>query len=528
MNERQAYETVVAHQLVDDDKIKRTARSEPAKRPFAVRALKPVGIALAALLLVFGVTMAIPAARAEVLSWFRPESAQEYLMEAPEDRETVPELDAMISEPERNRTEIHVNYIADEPYWREIGAQFAATLGETICDGKTVSIAIDFDGLSGYPLYEQGAAAEIPAGSPMWLLLAEKIEPEMVRHFMEDNADQTPYLSGSVEWWNGPDCKLVATLDDGTLLNYGSLSLACRPVDREFCRAFRKAFGMENYRAEDVDAIREQVWSHFKANGARAVASIWLSDAENMRLDSGKTLADYMGADGTVTLHLKYLVSIDHGEEVETKLDVDLGTVTVDIDAYKSLTATAFVPGSDKVTFAPEETLLTRRKWLTDENGVPYVTVTNEPVNLSGLSFEPLEGGTVDALGIRDLRVRMTLPEGWTRGINPSDLRFIVLVNGERLGSAHAVQRYQRDGSIVLEIDHVSNVPLDRLNGVKTVTLIPELSHTTGMRFTSADGESYTDRPIEPGVPYTLDPDAACWVGESTEYPQYAIVFNAE
>ena len=108
---------------------------------------------------------AIPSARAEVLRWFAPKNAGEYIASDPEEREPIEELEHMIAKPETSTVDIKVNYVADEPYWREIGENFSMSFGETIYDGEYISILMDFDGLSGYAVAENMAACEIPAGT---------------------------------------------------------------------------------------------------------------------------------------------------------------------------------------------------------------------------------------------------------------------------------------------------------------------------------------------------------------------------
>ena len=534
MNEQEAYKTIIKNQIVDDDQIKRTARTAATERTPALRVLKPVGVALAALLIVFGVTMAIPSARAEVFSWFSPASAQDYLSQDPEDREPVPELDAMITSQEMSHTEIKVNYCADEPYWREIGENFSATLGETIYDGNEIHIAIDFDGVSGYPIYEE-CSPSIPAGSPIWLLLAEKIEPEMVKYFTEDHADRSPYLSGSMEWWNGPDNELIVTLDDGAQLNRGFLQFACRPVDEAFCSSFRDTFGLENYRVEDAEAIKERVWSHFKANGARAVANIFLPDAENTRFypDNGKSLADYMDADGSVALHLRYWVSIDHGMETETKLDVDLGTVTVNLNAYKD-------HRKRHIELPPEPAALSGDAVFGgstfDEQN--HFRVTNYTANLDGVTLRVTFPGVVDIFGIHDLKLLVSMPDDWSENMKQTfvrNLSFDVAIDDEKIlvnigGSAERSD----NGSYTITLSIIDTIPFDRINSMQTIALTPVIQWFTEAHIlkTLSDGSEelvkivplgpsdlFDTAVLEPGTPVQFE-------GERASLPGSAIVLR--
>lgn len=534
MNEQEAYKTVIQNRIVNDDQIKRTARTAAPQRVPALRVLKPIGIALAALLIVFGVTMAIPSARAEVFSWFSPASAQEYLAENPEDRDPVPELDAMITAKDLTRTEIKVNYIADEPYWREIGENFSATLGETIYDGNEIHIAIDFDGVSGYPIYEE-CSPSIPAGSPIWLLLAEKIEPAMVKHFTEDYADTSAYLSGSMEWWNGPDNELIVTLDDGTRLNRGFLWFACRPVDEAFCSAFRDTFGLEHYRSENAEAIKERVWSHFKTNGARAVANVFLPDAENTRFypDNGKTLADYTDADGSVTLHLRYWVSIDHGEETETKLDVDLGTVTVNLNAYKDLR-------KRHIELPPEPVVLSGDAVFNGHtfDNQDHFRVTNYTANLDGVTLRVIFPGVVDIFGIHNLKLLLSMPGDWSEEMKQAfarNLSFNIAIDGEdALVNFGGSAERSGGGSYTLTLNITNTIPFDRINSMQSITLTPVIQWLTKVQImkTLPDGseahvktvslgpaDSFDTAALAPGTPVHFE-------GELASIPNSAITLK--
>ena len=95
MNEKELYESIVKNRILDDDTIKRAARTAiPKKRGVFDRILKPVIAIPVAAALLLSIALMIPSARAEVFSWFSPASAQDYLSADPGERTPDPELDA--------------------------------------------------------------------------------------------------------------------------------------------------------------------------------------------------------------------------------------------------------------------------------------------------------------------------------------------------------------------------------------------------------------------------------------------------
>ena len=480
MNEKELFETVVKHQIVDDELIKRSARTEaPQKKNVLDRILTPVLTVFASLMLVFSVTMMIPQARAEVFSWFSPASARDYLSLDPEERDPVPELDAMITSKDLNHTEIRVNYCADEPYWREIGEDFSATLGETVYDGKAIYISVDFDGLSGYAIYENEWGADIQPGEPLPTVLSEKVAPEMVHMFRDDDADVSAYLSGAREQWNGPDNFLFLTLEDGAQLS-GWMEQAARPIDLAFQKAYRDEFGYpERYTEESAKALRERGWEHVKTNGMRAVADVHIGDPAECHFlpDNGKTLADYIDEDGYLTLHVNYQASIDHGEETETKLDVDLGTVKVDMKTYKDVKRRYIEMPSEPIALSGD--VVFNGSTFDDQN---RFRVTNYTANLDGVTLRVTSPGVVDVFGVRDLKILVSMPGDWSEEMKYAfarNLAFDTVVDGDLLVNfGGTVERTDR-GIYVLDLRISDVVPYDRIHSMRTITLTPTLSNLT-------------------------------------------------
>lgn len=535
MNEQELFKTIIRNQIIDDDLVKRSAKAEAPKRKntFA-RILTPVLTAAASLAVLFTVTMMIPSARAEVLSWLDPTGARDYVSADPGEREPVSELDAMITGAEQNRTEIQVNYVADEPYWREIGESFSATLGETIFDGRDIYLTIDFNGLSGYPVFENEWCPSLPAGALPPTLLAEKLDPEMVKLSRDDFADVSLYLNGVLEQWNGPDNFLILTFEDGTEL-YGWMEQVSRPVDESFRQAFHDRYGFhESYDEETALAWRDMCWAHCKENGARAVANFDIPNGEAERFypDNGKTLADYIDENGYITLHARYQVSIDHGEETETKLDVDLGTVKVDMTAYKDMKKRYIEMPQDAVTLSGEATF-----GVITFNEQYRARAANYSGNLDGVTLRVIAPGVVDLFGVHDIEILVTMPDDWSEEMKYAfarNLAFDVLVDDDLIVNFGGSIKCNDNGSYTLNLSIVDTIPIKRINSMQTITLTPSIQWFLEAKISRflPDGTLETVKivPIEPDGFFdeaTLEPGTPVgYGGNNRDFPEYAIVLK--
>ena len=439
MNEQDAYKTVIKNQIVNDDQIKRTARTAATERKPALRILKPIGIALAALLVVFGVTMAIPSARAEVFSWFDPASPRDYLALNPEDRDSVLEIDAMITEPEKNRSEIRVNYCAAEPYWREIGENFSATLGETIYDGRCIYLSIDFDGLSGYPLFVNAWCPCLPAGALLPTCLAEEIAPGE---------------------WSEPEPALYFEAENGVQIP-ASIEPICRPAEETFRQAFYERHGFfRSFDEETASAWREDAWEHCKANGVRVVAEGYTES-----IISEKDLP--IDKNGNLILDVHYSLWINRGGGSIEKLNVDLGTVTVNMTAYKDLDL------HERSIEATQDTIaLSGDAVFYDRADERYAA------NLDGVTMRVVTPGTIDLKGIHDVELLVRTPDDWSEEQKDAFLKSLLLdvtVDDDFKINYGGGFRPNDDGSYLYVIECEGVIPFNRIGTVQRITLTPIL-----------------------------------------------------
>lgn len=447
MNEQETYREIILNNLIDNDRILLHARAQKrAPRIAWRRVLIPV---LTALAVACGLVMAIPKARAEVLSWFLPSSVRDYLGADREDRDPQPELDAMITDASRSVTDIHVNSVADEPYWREIGERFSATLGETFFDGRDIYLRIDFEGLSGYPLFENAWCPSLPADALLPTLLAA-----------EDGTE--------------PENQLTLTLEDGKELPAWIAPVA-RPVDDAFIRSFNERYDLHrSYDEKTAAAWREESLAHCKANGVRAVADVNIGRLDEYRFfpDNGKTLDDYIDENGYLTLHVRYWAAL-FSVDPECKLDVDLGTVQVNMRAYRDMKTRGVAIENGTVELFGDAEI---NDWLFDLD--PANGVRSCAVNLDGVKLEVAAPGTVDILGMHDIQILVTTPDDWNeeqKNVFVRNLLFDVRIDDDLTISYGGGLRDNGDGSYTVFIDLGGSIPFERIATMQTVTLTPAL-----------------------------------------------------
>lgn len=539
MNEQEFYRDVIQRKIVDDNAVRRAAKTghKPAKTVLR-RALVPTLTMLASLLLVFSIAMTIPSARAEVLQWFAPTSAQEYLEQDPEEREPNEELDAMIVPALQQKTEIDVNYVVDEPIFQTIAEHLdSVELGDTLFDGNVLYLRMRMDGLAAL-----GEVEEYTGGT----LTKTVIPPEKTPGYFEDNRTPEEFLSGEIPLYMEAEYSLVFSFPDGAQFYGGWLDAEWDELAPlvNLLRRDDLHHGWYNT-PEQYAAVNERELAYLENKTVSMVSSLYISDDRVDPADpDSRTILDEFRAradeNGIVTVTVNLQILRDHGNGLaETTLDATLGEVTVDLNAYKSLKKTKVDPGETKVVFAPEQTYYTVYDWDTDENGNSCAVFTNEPIDLNGLTLEPIAGGCIDALGIQNLRIKMAPPEGWSaemlEQVLTMFLSFDVQINGQDIGYLnHVSTEVRQNGTVTFTVGSIDGVPLDMLGEVKTITLIPNFEHCTVMRVYEKEGRDLyhtllEETTMEPGVRYQdirTDSVTTSFDSEYTAYPQYAITFT--
>ena len=531
MNEHETYREMIHENIVNDETVYRHATVQKPKRSAAVRrVLIPI---LTAAIVSLGLVMAIPSARAEVFGWFVPRSPAEYLATDPAARDTVPELEDLITSPEPTAVENKIEYASTAPYWREIKENFSATLGETMYDGREVYITIDFDGLSGYAIFENELCLDVKTGTPLLTRLAERVAPEKVACFRDDFANLTPYLDGVREQWNGPDNSLVLTLEDGTPFNNSCCDVmeVRRPIDEAFYQSHTDVLYKDAARRteEEAAAYRSAAWEHVRTNGMRGVAYTYFpADTE----ENWNRIAAYLDENGNLKLHVRYQASIDHGDDTEMKLDVDLGTVTVNMTAYQSIPSRALKAQQTEVACSGETVF---GSFYIDVGGP--VRIANFCADTEGVILRVVNPGTVDILGIHDIQISVTMPDAWSTEQKKAfrqSFHFRYETDGESDGYSSYLKREFLDENTALLTLEIQQIPYDRIRTMETVTLTPMQDYWTEVRIlgTLPDGSQTVIRtvPIGPNASFsssdTEHGTEVAYETDTIEYPQWSLTFT--
>ncbi len=537
MNEQEVYQTIIKEQIINDDTVRRYACAAPERKP-ALRVLKPIGIALAALVLIAGVTMTIPSARAEVLSWFMPHSPESYLGAGPEQRTPVAELDATITTPSPEQCACKVLYAAEDSCWQMLAESFSATVGETYYLGKNIYMTVDFDGISGYPNIENEIDWEGPAGSESPFLFGEKLAPGMIARFREDRFDVSPFLSGVMEAWVGPSCSIGLVLGEGEneLCIYGDPYVIDRPEDLQALRAL-------NLKYPKLCAERSRLeLAYYRETGIRTVTTFHLEhgvDGPFMPPHDLRRLADFTDENGFLHAKVVYRAVIDHGDENELKFEAELGEIDIDMQAYQGLEQKVRPISAVSI---PDTILSGRIRFGSLESSRSGYTFTNYETETDGIAISPISLGRADLLGIHNIRFLMVLPESWSYEQQEAfahALRFDVLIdNAICPGVIYTHNSRQVDGTYIIALDELSGIPFDRLDKIRSVTLTPKLSYFTEIQVRAPLTESYDEPmvidtiPMGPGDSFDSESlsEGADAIGcsETVVYPAWMITLRID
>lgn len=535
MKEQQVYETVVRRQIVDDDAIKRYAKAAEPKQKPALRVWKPIAIVLGALLAVAGLTASIPQARAEVMRWFAPKSAGEYMAQNPERQEPVRELNTVIVPAERSETNVEIQTVEKDEIWQAVAKGLeTAELGDTLFDGENLYIRLQMNGLGMLPSIEE----KYGTGN----LTKIAIPPELTVNYFEANRTPKEYLTGEATYWMEAEYFVYYVFADGTSCDLGYLDMTVDGADIQPLIDSLEEDDLHHGNGctpEEFAACNERELAYLSDRTIHACITTHLGKRMDSPFEPREQFESHADENGVVTVTVLARVLQDFGDgKGVTMVQATLGKVTVDLNAYKHLEKTALKADAPKV-FAPEQTFYTRWQNRRSRTG-DYVTSVNIPLALDGLTLTALDGAYIDALGIHDLRILMTAPESWNDTILKDSyglrkfLHFRVLLNGEPNGYFNSINHErQEDGSLLMTFDHFEGVPFDRYQSIETVTLIPTFTHETEMTIYAKCEDGLYSEPIsvislEPEVTYSNKGVFAYWSEEIVEYPQYAITFAVD
>ena len=517
------------NELMKKESIRRAvllAAPQKEKKPIAwTRILLPIA---ACLVLICGTVLAIPSARAEVLSWFGISRPADYLTTDPSERPDVPELDSLIASPAANEdvVTIPIDRTDSEAVNSEGALKVSAflhencdvELGEAMFDGEAIYQTIRMNGLSGLYLLEQWTGSRTMAVPVDPEKMANEYDPPMLEE----------YISGEKTLYEWPNGRIMYEMPDGTRFG-GSVDLGSS-IEKHLHYLREMGLLTENRTEEQRAEIDRQNRLYLEKNGIIAFADVQAYDYEK-----------YLDADGNLTAKVYYVVDVveeDHDDVFrDTELfNAQIGTITVNMKAYQNigstgLTAddTSVVWGAETVTVSnfdvdfgdPDDNYADDRVWFSKYR-----------VSTDGLKMvaEEIE---MDALGIRNLKIRITVPEAWTLGEREAfakSLEFTVLLNGESgswyFDSYKCVA--EEDGTLLFTSRGISGVPYDMLKSIKTITLAPTLR-----AYESIKPYDYDHNPLgvlnpDYGETVWSEPGIIGWNYNrtTTDFPQYAITLH--
>ena len=116
--------------------------------------------------------------------------------------------------------------------------------------------------------------------------------------------------------------------------------------------------------------------------------------------------------------------------------NAQLGTITVNMRAYRNIEASR-VESTDETVWGAETTTIFKEEIDFGEIDVPdeKLSFIKHRVSMEGVTMTAeTENAVVDALGIRNLTVRIRTPESWTEAEREAlaySMSFKILLNGE-------------------------------------------------------------------------------------------------
>lgn len=527
MNEHDFFKKMIFDHAVNDAYVKaRTKYATP--RGFAWR--KAVSIAAAAFVVLVGTVFLIPSARAEVLSWFDVSTPQDYLTTDPDQRTEIPEIEALITSPEKtdgfrfipiDRTDSKAVNSEEALKLSEFFYENSdVSLGDALFDGETIYQSIHFNGLSGLYLLEDWSGGTVTR---------VKVDPEALS--AEYDVGVSPLEFAFPDGW------ILYELADGTRIKGSICDVSPALIEAHLAVLNQKGIGEMPEGEERRQLVEAEDRAFLEKNGLTAVAQI-----EVFYPDKIEKLIDPEG-----NLKAKVFYEVDVVEEDRigsgmvppTKLfKASLGTITINMRTYQDIKPSRLESVDGAVIWGAETVLLSKIEidfgQLDDGYADDRIYFSKQQVSTEGLSMaaEPI---WMDALGIRDLRFHIQVPDLWTkeqREALAASLTFSVRINDEsgdwRLSAYNCT--VQEDGSLLFSGMGLEKVPYDMLSSIREISFIPTLRAYDSVQLQDMDGNSLGA--LEPGYGEVVwsRPGVNGWDSDDTEteFPQYALVLKVK
>ena len=542
MKETRFYHKALHMSLLDGKAVKAALDEQIAREPKEARETvgfpwRRAGMVAAAVLVLLATTiMAIPSTRAEVLSWLgiisRP---QDYLTADPSERPSIPALEGMIAEAKPEDTEVKVLPIdrTDSQAVNSEGALKVAellkkdvriTVGDTLFDGNTAYVSLRLGGTAALPLLETwtGGGATLV-----------KVDPKRMYDFFEGGPGED-YLSGKKEMYWRPTSELLLEFNDGSRMS-GFLDQS----ETEAFKAHWAALEAKNFHWDDlspaeVAEIDRMNQAFLEKNEIIATAQMY-NEREKLERnadESGEVIAKAW---------FRVFVEEDYDLPATELLNVEVGTVRFNVAGYKAMEQRTVQAEGQKVVWKGD-TVITYMELVDPEDHDKEATdwntavqmYTSYPVSLDGMTLEALPHAHADDLSIYDLDVQITLPDSiqgearaaWTGFASIFPIDFKILIDGQE-GSWYPGgfgMTENEDGTLTYHIVSIMGLDLEKIDQIKTVTLVPVLRYVKG--FEDRD-QRFTELPLNTRT--AQPPTGDGYMGArfaTTEYPEYALTFT--
>lgn len=537
-NTREQILSFAENELIEKESIRRAVLSEaPAKqkKPVAwTRILLPIA---ACFVLLCGTVLLIPSARAEVFSWFGVSRPADYLTTDPSERPDVPELDALIASPAATDevVTIPIDRTDSEAVNSEGALKVSAflhencdvALGEAMFDGEHLYQTIRLNGLSGLYLLEQWTGSRT---------MAVPVDPYAVWGLYE-NGPEEEYLSGEKTLYEWPESWIMYEMPDGT--RFGGMLDLTSSIEGHLDHLDEMGLLVEDQTEEQKQAVDAENRAYLMQNGLMA-------SAEMFPLDYVK----YLDADGNLTAKVYYVVKVieeDRGDGSyvpDTELyNAEIGTITVNMKAYQNIGATEVTASNASVVWGAETVVVSKSDVDFGDPDDHYeddrISLYKQRVSTEGVTMTAeTENAEFSALGIKNFKIRIAVPESWTRENREAladSLTFNVLLNGES-GDWFTNPyncKVEDDGTLLYELLDIVNMPYEMIGSIKTITFIPVIHSIETMDIYHQYDNGTKSKPLG-----TLDPEygvtewsasganSSQYESTTTEFPQYAITLH--
>lgn len=461
----------------------------------------------AACLLIVTVTtvMAIPNARAAVTDWLEQYfSAGDYLGQESETRNAELAIDAIITKIGDDGREIVISDIYDSDEAKEMAENFGIRLDEVAYTGDTIYITGWFTGNSG--------------------------------KFLLD-----PYTGGDT-WHEGNEFtegSLALTLPDGTIY-YGTLNACFDDEMNQILEDTRDSTRME-YDADGnlmtANAKADEEWYQ------------WLSENEVRFIyeatpESAVTTAAPLTGQAEADISFKqYYYDVESDTPV-VLFKADLGTVTINADAYTAMSHTS--EGDQSVTLSGTHRLFVQ-EWEYDEDET-YIHSYVRDLDMSGITIS-VGSVSFTPTGL-EVTLNLDLPESWTRaeriaaaqGGPNGGIDFIILIDGEEashpflsIGSKSNAGTSNKDDPFLTSPREFSNSSISpsQWEEIKIITFIPCTGWPEEAFVVAVDSEQVVIEPtkLDPGAVVTAQVNKEStqlsgWKEERLD--DYAITINLD